>query len=136
MSSENLERIARIYDAWTRGDFSAEIGVFDPEMTFVIDDEIPEGGTYEGLEGLSRYTRGFLDAWESLTIAAESLEEGGDSVLARVRQDGVGKDSGATVTLNYFHLWTLRDGRVIRLESIMREEKALEAAARGGLPDP
>ena len=127
MPSENLERIARIYEAWGRGDFSAEIGVFDPEMTFVVDDEIPDAGTYEGLEGLSRYTRGFLDAWESLTIAAESLEESGGAILATVRQDGVGKDSGATVTLNYFHVWTLRDGRVIRLESILREDRARAA---------
>ena len=127
MPSENLERIARIYEAWARGDFSAEIGVFDPELTFVVDDEIPDAGTYEGLEGLRRYTRGFLDAWESLTIAAESLEEGGDAVLARVRQEGVGKDSGAAVTLNYFHVWTLRDGRVIRLESILREDRARAA---------
>jgi ketosteroid isomerase-like protein len=69
-----------------------------------------------------------LDAWESLTIAAESYREAADAVLVKVKQTGVGKDSGIPVTLDYFHVWRFRDGKVIRLESILREENALAAA--------
>ncbi len=76
----------------------------------VIDPEIPDAGEYRGLEGIRPYTIGFLQAWETLTIAPKSIEDLGDKILVEVEQTGVGRDSGVPVTLNYFHLWTLRDG--------------------------
>ena len=69
----------------------------------------------------------FLDAWESLTIAADPSRRA--ATPSWPGSAGVGKDSVAAVTLNYFHVWTLRDGRVIRLESILR---GTGTAALGG----
>jgi ketosteroid isomerase-like protein len=77
----------------------------------------------------------FLEAWESLAIAAESLTEVGDTVLVKVRQTAIGKDSGAPAAFEYFQLWTFRGDRVIRLESVMHEARALEAVGLAG-PDP
>lgn len=132
MPSENLEALARIYDGWGRGDFTAGVADFAPDVVLVIDPEIPDAGEYVGLEGIRSYTSAFLDAWESLTIARKSVRENGDVALVEVEQTGVGKDSGVPVGVNYFQLWTFRDGAVVRLESILRSERALEAA---GLPD-
>ena len=71
---------------------------------------------------------GFLDAWDSLTIAAESFEDAGESVLVKVRQTGVGRGSGAPAETFYFQVWTFRGGKVIRLDTILSESEALEAA--------
>jgi ketosteroid isomerase-like protein len=130
MSDENLETLARIYEGWQRGDFSVGVADFAPDAILVIDPEIPDAGEYGGLEGIRNYMTHFLSAWESLTIRAQSFREaGGDIVLVRVDQNGIGQGSGAPATLNYFHIWTFRDdGKVIRLESILREAKALEVA--------
>jgi ketosteroid isomerase-like protein len=127
MSGENRETLARIYEGWERGDFTVGVGVFERNAILVIDPEIPEAGVYVGLDGIRGYTSRFLEAWESLTIAAESFEDVGDTVLVRVKQTGIGQDSGVPVTLSYFHLWTFRGGVVIRLDSILREASALEA---------
>lgn len=128
MASDDREQLERIYEAWSRGDMTAAIAIFDREIVLSIDPEIPDGGVYEGLHGVRNYTAHFLSAWDSLTITAESIREAGDSFLVKVDQQGVGRDSGAEVGFSYFHVWTFRDGKVVRLESILREEAALEAA--------
>lgn len=132
MPSENVEAVNRIYEGWERGDFTRGVAEFDPEVVLVIDPEIPDAGEYQGLEGIRSYTTGFLEAWESLTIARKALDDLGDKVLVKVEQTGVGKDSGVPVTINYFHLWTFGGGSVVRLDSILREADALKAA---GLQD-
>jgi ketosteroid isomerase-like protein len=82
---------------------------------------------FVGREGVRAYMTSFLDAWDSLTIAAESVEGTGDSVFVKVRQSGIGRGSGVPVETAYFQLWTFRGSRVIRLESILSEKEALEA---------
>ena len=57
-----------------------------------------------------------------------TFKDVGDTVLVEVKQTGIGQDSQVPVDHNYFQLWTFRGGKVIRLETIMREAEALEAA--------
>jgi ketosteroid isomerase-like protein len=132
MPGEDRQALERIYSAWEQGDMTAAIAVFDNDIVLAIDPEIPDGGVYEGLGGVRNYTTHFLSAWETVTIAAESIQEAGDSYLVKVDQRGVGLDSGAEVGFSYFHVWTFRDGKVVRLESIRDEEKALRAAGLSG----
>jgi ketosteroid isomerase-like protein len=132
VSGENVQTLERIYAGWDRGDFTVGIAEFADDVTLFIDPEIPETGLYEGVDGIREYTRQFLEPWESLTIAAESYRDADDVVLVKVKQLGVGRDSGVPVTLDYFHVWRFRDGKVIRLESILREENALAAAGLAG----
>ena len=39
-------------------------------------------------------------------------------MIADVLQRGVGSGSGVPTDFRYFQVWTLRDGRVIRLENL------------------
>ena len=132
MSSENLETLAPIYEGWEQGDFAVGISIFDQNATLVIDPDIPDAGVFIGLDGIRSYMTRFLEAWESLTIGAESFKGVGDTVLVEVKQTGIGQDSGVPVTLDYFQLWTFRGGMVIRLESILSKEKAFEAVGLSG----
>jgi ketosteroid isomerase-like protein len=127
MSRENVEVVAEVYADWERGDFKTGTGLFDRHATLVIDSGIPDGGVFVGQEGIRTYMLRFLEAWESLTITANSLRPVGDSVLAEVRQLGHGQGSGVAVEHDYFQLWTFRGGRVVRLETILSESEALEA---------
>jgi ketosteroid isomerase-like protein len=126
VSQENVEVVQAVYGSWAQGDFSASVPLFDPNVLLVIDPEIPEGGTYVGPDGVRKYMSRFLDSWESLTIAGESFEEVGDIIAVKVRQKGIGLGSQVPAELEYFQLWTFRGPKVVRLEVILREERALE----------
>jgi ketosteroid isomerase-like protein len=134
VSGENVQTLEGIYAGWERGDFTVGVAAFADDVTMFIDPEIPDTGLYESLEGIRGYMRQFLEPWDSLTIAAESFTDAGNTVLVKVKQSGTGKDSRIPVTLDYFHVWRFRDGAVIRLESILREETALEAAGLASGP--
>jgi ketosteroid isomerase-like protein len=128
MSQENVETLVRIYEGWDRGDFTVGVAAYEQNAILVIESGIPDGGVFIGPEGIRAYMTRFLEAWESLTMSAESFREAGDTVLVKVKQTGIGQDSRVPVKLSYFHLWTFRGRMVIRLESILSEAEALEAA--------
>ena len=115
-----------------RGEFSASVPLLDPNITLVIDPEIPESETYVGPDGVRSYMSGFLGSFESLRIAAESFQEVGDTILVKVRQSGVGEASGAPVEFSYFQLWTFGGSKVVHLHGIMSVQRALEAVGLRG----
>jgi ketosteroid isomerase-like protein len=90
--------------------------------------DVPDANAYLGPEAIATYTRGLLENWADFTMEAEELLAAGDSVLAGVRQHGVGRTSGAPTEMRYFTLWSFRGRKVIHLESFRERAEALEAA--------
>jgi ketosteroid isomerase-like protein len=131
VSQANVKAVREVYERWGRGDFGASVELFDPLVLFFVGEGFPDAGTYLGLDRVAEYTRAFLEPWSEITIEAEEIVEAGDSVLVTVRQRGVGRESGATTEFRYFHVWSFRGGRVIRLDNLRDRAEALEAA---GLP--
>jgi ketosteroid isomerase-like protein len=72
--------------------------------------------------------RRFLEQWERLTIEATHLESVGDTVFAHVVQHGKGRASGIGGDTTYFMLFTFRAGKNIRIDAIVDEAEAREAA--------
>ena len=89
----------------------------------------PEAGSYRGTAAIADYMRTFLEAWERVTIEADELIDAGDRVVVAVLQRGVGKQSGAEVDFRYFHIWSFRGGKVVRLEVIRERREAFEVAS-------
>ncbi len=127
MSRENVAALRRVYEGWGRGDFTTSEPVLDRNILLVVRPGFPTEGVSVGVEELRKHTVQVLDAWESLTMEAESYTEAGDSVLVRVHQTGVGAGSGVSTGMRYFQLWSFRGGKAIRLEVIADEAEALEA---------
>ena len=128
MSQEKVESVRTVYGRWSEGDFRASVDLLDPHVVLVLGPEFPDAGTYLGAEEVAAYTRGLLEPWTHFTIEAQELVAAGDSVLARVRQRGVGSTSGLPTELRYFMLWSFRGRKVIRIESFREHGEALEAA--------
>ena len=128
MSRENVEVVARIYRAWTKGDFRARVAELDEHVVFVVRrPDFPEFGVFSGPAGIETYMRRFLDQWQRLTIEAKHIEAVGDTVLAHVIQHGKGTASGIEIDDTYFMLFTFRGGRIVRMEAVRNKADALEA---------
>jgi ketosteroid isomerase-like protein len=130
MSEENIEAVRRVYGEWAQGNFRAGPEIYDQDVVFVQSRELgTDSGTYLGLDGVRDYMGKFLEVWERVTVEASELIEAGDSVVVKVIQRAVGKGSGVEpAEMEYFHVWTFRGGKVIRLDVIRSREAALEAA--------
>lgn len=127
MSQENVEIIKRAYDAFARGDYATSLSYYDPQVEFSQPADEPGGGTYYGVDGVTRAFRNWLTAWEDYRVEVEELSDHGAHVLARTRHLMSGKGSGAVVEQTIFQVWTLRDGRIVRARMYYDEAEALAA---------
>jgi len=128
MSQENVEIVKRIFERWAAGDFVAGLTDLAPDAAFVVRHPFPEAVETAGWEGIREYMRRFLDNWESYAVEARDLRAVGDIVVADAVQRGKGKASGIDMEQRFFMLFTFQGGKIVRIESILERDKALEAA--------
>ena len=129
MSQENTEIIRRFFDAYNRGDLEATLDFVAPEFEFrpsgvFMDTE----RTYRGCEGWSEFWHTFREAWESITVNVERIEDLGEQVLVLGTFHGSGHASGVEVTRESAWIVTLRDGLLAQSRTIVSWAAALEAA--------
>jgi hypothetical protein len=86
-------------------------------------------GFYHGHDGLRTYFLEWYDAWESVDSDVEELIDAGERVIAVETTRGRGRASGVAVELHQCIIWTIRAGKVVRMEALdATREEALEAA--------
>jgi ketosteroid isomerase-like protein len=138
MSEENVETVRRAYEEFSQqGPDEALIhAFFAPDIVFDVSPaSIPGLGTYRGYEEVLSFFDDWFGAfpfeeWEQ--EVEEIIDCGGDRVLALARQRGRGSGSGASADLEFAQLYTLRDGKFVRVDTHVDHKRALEAA---GLSD-
>jgi ketosteroid isomerase-like protein len=125
MSEENVEVVRSISAHWARGDY-ASVDWADPDIELVGAD----GTVARGINELGKTWAEFLEAWDDFaTVAEEIVDAGDDRVLVWVRFRGRGRGSGTPVAdFSGAQVFTLREGKVVRLELFTNRAKALEAA--------
>ncbi len=79
MSEENAEIVRRVYDGWSRGDFS-QTELFDPDIEFEMIDW-PHPAKSRGIEAMSRAWLTTLSAWDDFRASPDELVVHGDKVL-------------------------------------------------------
>jgi ketosteroid isomerase-like protein len=90
---------------------------------------IDTAGTFLGLDGLERALSELRDALEEIRFEPLSVAElAADRFLVLVRFRASGRGSGVEVDQHVGHLFSLRQGSVVRWEVYWDEEDALAAA--------
>ena len=126
MSKENVEVVRRSYDAYARGNLESALAALDPSIE-IYDHDIPDSGVYRGLEGLFRWQADWESSWESWRWDPEEFIEAGDRVVAVLGVHAKGRGSGVDVERIDGAVWTLRDGKCIRLDYYGSKAEAFKA---------
>jgi ketosteroid isomerase-like protein len=123
----------RFTDAWNKGDLEWILDHQAPEFEFHPTGQFADNApVYRGREGYTEFWKTFRDAWESITVEVERIEDLGDRVLVLFTFHGKGRGSGVEVDLNRATLVTIREGRMLQMRTFADWSEALEAA---GLQD-
>ena len=136
MSQEHIDLIRRGFEAFNRGDWDAALQFVDEDVVWgaylaSMDGERVIFG-HESLRRTWQAQREDLGG-EDFKIEARGIRDlGAGSLIVQLRVTGRGSASGVPVELEYVQLWTIRSGRVVRLDNFASEAEALEAA---GLPE-
>jgi uncharacterized protein len=129
MSQENVDALEAVYAEWGLGNFRPISDVYGPEMEWGWSEEFPDiHGVFRDPELRSRRILEWLSQWEDWRIEAERYISAGDFVVVLCRYTGRGKESGVAVDTAGAHVWTMREGKAVRLEIFSSRRKALEAA--------
>jgi ketosteroid isomerase-like protein len=128
MSQANEEIVREGYAAWNRNDLDGVLAILTPGFEFrPLPGFFDLKEVYRGREGFTSFWETWFDAWETMEIRIERIEDLENRVLALVRFEGIGRTSTVPVSLDAGHLWTLRKGQVVELIA-MPVSEALEAA--------
>lgn len=137
---ENVELVRRLYAALASEGSGREFErrltdealsrFFDPRIEWIpVPDSLLAVDSYRGFEGVRRFWGEFVSTWESYRVEPLRFDHAGDQVAVVVHI--VGRTHELEVDDTRSSLLTVRDGRVVRVESFADPEGARKAA---GLP--
>jgi ketosteroid isomerase-like protein len=130
MQGDSTGVVTAIYVLWNNGEWGLEH--FHPDVEWEMSSTaFDQSGRSRGRDALMRYWRRFWGAWQpGARWEIEELDPlAEDQVLAAGRLLVVGRSSGLPTDVAVFHLWTVKEERVVRLLVFDDRESALNAAA-------
>jgi len=126
VSAENVELI-RTLTSTAGADLSGWLEFMSPEIELHLSGVFPDlEPVYRGHDGVRQFVARFNATWDELVSDAYRYEDLGDRVLSLTHMRGRGR-GGIEVVLEMGHVWTLRDGLVVRMDAFADPNKALEA---------
>ena len=123
-------RIEAVLAARNRGDWDALFAEIDPDAEW---EPIAESVVYRGREAIAEYFARWDEAWAEFRIDAERIDVSRDKDLALLaaRDRGRGKGSAVDVDGNFYTVWELREGKVLRCREYAHESEAQAEFERG-----
>jgi uncharacterized protein len=130
MSQETMELARRGYEAFVAGDLEAVLELIDPDVEVEIytgRPDLPETQTLHGHSGFLENIRQLSEAFEDIRITPEEYIEAGEELIVQIHTSARGQGSGIEIENRIAHVWSFRDGKVIRFRVYPSKAQALEA---------
>jgi uncharacterized protein len=131
MSQENVELIRTLVGHAQAGKWDAAIALIGDDVELDAT-RFPDGDVYHGRNDYAAFFRRWFGSWDELSIEVERFIDAGDQVLVFLTISGRGKGSGVAVKRDFADVWTVRDGKVVRLVGYLDRSKGLEAVGISG----
>ncbi|MGO8813179.1 MAG: nuclear transport factor 2 family protein [Terriglobia bacterium] len=125
----NVRLVEEVYEAFGRGDIAAVLNFIDPgaDLDFEGPKAIPWAGSWHGREGWTEFFQRLGENADEITLSMAPFAAQGDNVVTVGRYRARVKRSGQRIDSPLVHLWTIRNGRVVKCRELTNT--AAEAAA-------
>lgn len=135
MNLTPLQVVRSYYDSLVPGRRALLMDLLDPHIHLEIPAGFPGGGrSYEGIKGyIEEFLYYFYGTFDMRTLPEEFLDAG-ETVIALGRFEGTVVATGSPVNVPFAHVWTVRDGRLVR--GRMFTDTATFSCALLGHPSP
>jgi ketosteroid isomerase-like protein len=122
MSLENVEIVRRFLVV----DLDEALTYADPGIVWNPIEETPTQGHDAVRASLARWK----GEWDDYQLMPEAFVDRGDRVVVTVRLRGRGRGSGVEIAARFYDVYTLRDGKIVRMDQFTERSEALEAVGR------
>jgi ketosteroid isomerase-like protein len=130
--TEHEELIRQGYEAWNQGDWARMEQFLAPGFEVDATDRVLNPDRYQGIDGFRRMAGEMAEVWDSWVIEPLEFVERGEQMFVAHRVRARGKGSGVELVQTYWSVWTVRDGKGVKLSLFVDRDRALAAA---GLTD-
>jgi ketosteroid isomerase-like protein len=120
MSHENVEIVRRFLVV---DDLDEALTYADPD---IVGNPVEESSA-RGHDAVRSSTERWKGEWDDYELIPEEFADVGDRVVATVRFRARGRGSGIEVDARLYDVFTLRDGKIVRMDQFTEESEALEA---------
>jgi ketosteroid isomerase-like protein len=131
VSQTNIAIIRTMYEAFNRGDIADARQLLHPAAELHQPGSVADASVYHGRDEFARGLTLWTSAWEQPRFELLDARGIGDNVLLRIRAAGRGRTSGIETGTEFFHAWTLSDGKPHRCFVRDTEAEAVKALELG-----
>jgi ketosteroid isomerase-like protein len=129
MSQEMLKLVSAGLDAVNRGDLDAMLQMCDPEIEWIaIPGFLPDSEDYRGRAGVEAWFEKIGESLGEVHWDADEVVASDGRLMVALRLSATGRASGIEGEFRIFQAWTVRNDKLIRLESFLSRAEALDAA--------
>jgi ketosteroid isomerase-like protein len=125
--SKNVVAVRRLYEA--RGNPDIVKTVLAPDVRWEVVAGFPHSNIYQGLNGVFDFFTLLFGDFEDWHTEPAEIFEAGDRVIGLGFYSGRAKGTGKPFKARFAHVWTVRDGFIVRLQQCadtVQLAKALE----------
>ena len=132
MSQADVDLIRGGFDTFADDGLDAILRLMDPEIELLTPAN-PDMQRGTGHEGVRRSLNGLLEMFEYWNVEALEFVDLGEHIVVSVCQYARGRGSGVTVESRSAWLFTMRNGKAVRLALHSDKAEAIEAAQNQSL---
>ncbi|MDX6669331.1 MAG: uncharacterized protein QOK04_2711 [Solirubrobacteraceae bacterium] len=130
MSESNLDIVRRSVQAVIDKDWPQALEALDSGVQW---DHRRPSGVYTGKSGVRKAVERWSEAWEDRSIEAEEFIDAGDQIVVVLRESVKSARTEMKLGRQVVEVWTLNEGRVVRIQGYRDRSEALLAA---GIEEP
>ncbi len=128
MSQANFELAREAFAALNRSGVDGLLAFLDQDVEWIsIPGFLPDAQDYRGHEGVVRWFEKIGEISDDAHWEADEVIDAGKRIFVATTVRGRGRSSRAPVEISVFHAVTVAHGKVVRFESYLQREQALEA---------
>jgi ketosteroid isomerase-like protein len=129
--SSAADLVRTLYMAINDRDYETGFFLLSEDFEWLEPEQTLLSGNHRGFAEVRQAIEAQLEVWDEFTIEPEEFHEVGDRVAVPIRQRARGGSSGVEVEIRIGHLWTVHEGKIVRLEVFPAREDARKAALAG-----
>lgn len=129
-SESGIAVVRGFYEAVARGDLPAVLDLLDPRVELTAPQSMPWGGTFTGREGVREMFAKLAEQPVEFRREPREYLDLGERVVVTLGVFGRPKAGGTEFEVPEVHVWTVRQGRIVRLEAYFDTAIVLSALQR------
>ena len=110
----------QVYAAFAERRFPGEL--FADDVEWKTWDQLPDADTHRGIREVRQFFASWVAAWAEVRSEVEQLIEAGDRIVALIHGSFQLLEGSQPLESDYAHIWTVRDGKIHRVEAVGRDD--------------